>query len=101
MSNMAKEFDTLNVPSPRYEGTSLRLQVYVVDFLLMISNGACQHCLEAPVQCNAWVPIEGGDRDIVESCTGCLVTVLDATPYLEDTETITVEVARSATVRPF
>jgi hypothetical protein len=92
---------TRDVPSPRYADATLRLEIHVVDSLLVVNHDVCQHCGEHAIACNAWTPLEGGDMPIVETCTACLIPVLDATPYLDDTQTITVEVARAATVRPF
>jgi hypothetical protein len=98
---MAVERMTRDIPSPRYTGTTLRLEITVEDFLLVINHAVCQHCQSNPTQCNAWVTFDGGEQDIVECCMACLIGVLDSTPYLDDTQTIPVEVVRSATHRPF
>jgi hypothetical protein len=100
---MASEPVTRDIPSPRYPGTALRLEIHVVDDLLVDSTYYCVNCAEAlrRVQCNAWVTFENGTQEVVECCAACLIGVLDATPYLDDTQTITVEVIRGATLRPF
>jgi hypothetical protein len=79
------------------------LSVRVVDH---VDNEGmiCGHCGEAPVQVTLYLPIgEGRNVDITneETCTACMIPVLDTTDYLEATHTITVEVARLATLRPF
>jgi hypothetical protein len=38
---------------------------------------------------------------MLESCLACLIPALDAAPYLDADAPIVVEVARSATFRPF
>lgn len=114
MTLMAKEIGTVNVtlpdtrdiPSPRYADSTLRLDIHVVDYLLASHTDVCAHCLENTVEANAWVTLDsdndtGQPQVIVECCLPCLIPVLDATPYLDDTQTITVEVHRSATHRPF
>ena len=100
---MATEHVTRDIPSPRYVGTTLRLEIHVVDDLVVLTTDYCDHCVAtgSRVQCNAWVTFEDGNQDIVECCAACLIGVLDATPYLDDTQTITVEVLRDATLRPF
>jgi hypothetical protein len=45
-------------------------------------------------------PVEHRDA-MIESCLSCLIPVLDSTPYLDTDRTIIVEVARSASRRPF
>ena len=102
---MATETTTHTVPSPRYADSSLRLEIHVVDDLLCVSNEGrwCLHCATdfGHIECNAWAVFENGSTEIVETCLACLIPVLDATPYLDDTQTIIVEVKRGATLRPF
>jgi hypothetical protein len=66
----------------------------------------CTHCqlVDATVQCVAYVALgEPGEHraDTIECCLACLIPVLDSTPYLDTDRPIVVEVARSATRRPF
>ena len=79
------------------------LAVTIVDALTCVTTDFCPWCVRqgSTVQVNAWVVLEGGSTEIVESCLGCLVQAIDYTPYADTTQTITVEVTRAATMRPF
>jgi hypothetical protein len=86
-----------------HTSTALRMEVAIVTDLLFVSTDHCPQCVleDSSVQCNAWITLEGGGQDIVETCSACLIRTLDALPYLDNTHTITVEVHRAATLRPF
>jgi hypothetical protein len=83
-------------------GTSYDLRVTIVDH---VDNEGepCTWCqLEnATVQAQAYLPIGTVTQDMVECCLACLVPVIDSTPYLDSGSRVVVEVARSATRRPF
>lgn len=79
------------------------LSVHVVDHVDN-EGSVCNHCGEAPIQVTLYLPIGDGNRvdiETVDTCRACMLPVLDSTDYLETTHSITVEVARSATLRPF
>jgi hypothetical protein len=66
----------------------------------------CKHCQleDATVQVQAYITLgEAGVHvdTMLESCLACLVPALDSAPYLDTDQPIVVEVARSATLRPF
>lgn len=95
-----------DIPSPQYTGSTFRLEVHVVDSLTCEATDTCQHCQINPLECNAWVTFAdaeevGMDQIVLETCSACLIKVIDGTSYLDDTQTITVEVTRRATYRPF
>lgn len=79
------------------------LSVHVVDHVDN-EGETCGHCGEAPIQVTLYLPIGDGravEIETEDTCRACMLPVLDTTDYLEVTHTITVEVARSATLRPF
>jgi hypothetical protein len=66
----------------------------------------CRHCqlIGRTVQAQAYITLgEAGVHvdTMLESCLACLIPALDAAPYLDADAPIVVEVARSATFRPF
>lgn len=66
----------------------------------------CEHCQTEgqTVQAVAYVALgEPGEHraDTIQCCRDCLIPALDSTPWLDTDRPIVVEVARSATRRPF
>jgi hypothetical protein len=83
-------------------GTSYDLRVTIVDHV--DNEGAdCEHCqLEGhAVQAQAYAYITDTTRELIECCQACLIPAIDSTPYVDTDRPIVVEVARSATRRPF
>lgn len=82
--------------------TGYDLQVTIVDHV--DNEGApCEHCqLEgATVQAQAYAYITDTTRELIECDLACLIPAIDSTPYVDADRPIVVEVARSATRRPF
>jgi hypothetical protein len=66
----------------------------------------CKHCQleDHTVQAQAYITLgEAGVSvdTMLESCLACLLPALDSAPYLDTERVIPVEIARSATDRPF
>jgi hypothetical protein len=85
--------------------TTYDLAVRVIDH---VDNEGkpCEHCqlTDATVQAQAYVTLgDPGYRheDMIECCLACLIPALDSTPWLDTDRPIVVEVARSASRRPF
>jgi hypothetical protein len=80
--------------------TDFRIDVRIVD---TVDNQGlvCEHCQDEPVMVTLYLPVDSGEAVNGECCTSCMVSVIDATPYLETTHNVVAEVARDATNRPF
>lgn len=91
--------------------TEYSLTVRVIDH---VDNEGepCTQCQmeDATVQCQAYLhqsyavqqdPGMATTTVLIESCLACLIPALDSAPYLDTDRPIVVEVARSATNRPF
>lgn len=87
-------------------GLAYQINMSVVDECELFAIGeTCQHCLEHDTTCGVWAIQESTSatrHEITRTCcTGCLVAVIDSIDYLDITSSITVEVTRNATLRPF
>lgn len=86
------------------KGTQYDLRVQIVEH---VDNEGepCDHCqlYGNVVQAQAYVVTDNRTlaRQMIETCLACLIPAIDSTPYVEATFSIAVEVARSATRRPF
>lgn len=85
--------------------TRYQLDIRIVDH---VDNQGepCEHCQEIgqEIQTQAYIMFgESGEQvyTTLESCLACLIPALDSTPWLDTDRPIVVEVARSATRRPF
>jgi hypothetical protein len=89
--------------------TGYDLRVTIVDHV--DNEGAdCEHCQleDTTVQAQAYVTLGESNfasspqsRELIECCLACLIPAIDSTPYVDTDCPIVVEVARSATRRPF
>jgi len=85
--------------------TTYDLRIQIVEFVDH-EGEACDYCQQEGhvVQAQAYLSLgEAADvrRHMISTCLPCLVPAIDSTPYLIEDRMITVEVARSATARPF
>lgn len=81
------------------------------DFILSVKvitqldnqDEPCPYCQleDQVIQAQAYATTVSGHRRIVECCLSCLIPQIDGTPYLDAAVAIVVEVARTATLRPF
>lgn len=88
--------------------TAYVLKIAIVDSLTCESTPFCPHCVleDSRVECNAWVTLADPNPEfitslVLETCTACLIKVIDTMPWLDGAVAIDVEVARNATCRPF